>query len=128
MSDRRASIRRQARRREEDIEVNRQIFFDQPGEEPGLREKQVRSDPVAEEILQLDLDSAKNFMEYPHCIYSFTKVLPLGGRTSGDILRRCHDRAAFPLPSLEAYLQGSNLQHRGEGGEENDNSKKQAII
>ena len=66
MSDRRASIRRQARRREEDIEVNRQIFFDQPGEEPGLQEKQVQSDPVAEEILQLDLDSAKNLMEYPH--------------------------------------------------------------
>lgn len=33
------------------------IFFDQPGEEPGLREKQVQSDPVAEEILGLDLDS-----------------------------------------------------------------------
>jgi hypothetical protein len=35
------------------------IFFDQPGGEPGLREKeiQVHNDPVAEESLQLDLDS-----------------------------------------------------------------------
>lgn len=33
------------------------IFFDQPDGEPELREKQVQSDPVAEEILRLDLDS-----------------------------------------------------------------------
>jgi hypothetical protein len=33
------------------------IFFDQPGGEPGLQEKQIPSDPVAEEILRLDLDS-----------------------------------------------------------------------
>ncbi len=33
------------------------IFFDQPGGEPGLQEKQIQSDPVAEEILRLDLDS-----------------------------------------------------------------------
>lgn len=33
------------------------IFFDQPGGEPGLQEKQVQSDPMAEEILRLDLDS-----------------------------------------------------------------------
>lgn len=33
------------------------IFFDQPGGEPGLQEKQIQSDPVAEEILGLDLDS-----------------------------------------------------------------------
>lgn len=33
------------------------IFFDQPGGEPGLKEKQMQSDPVAEEILGLDLDS-----------------------------------------------------------------------
>lgn len=33
------------------------IFFDQPGGEPGLQKKQVQSDPVAEEILRLDLDS-----------------------------------------------------------------------
>jgi DNA mismatch repair protein MutS len=35
------------------------IFFDQPGGEPSLREKemQAHSDPVAEEILRLDLDS-----------------------------------------------------------------------
>jgi DNA mismatch repair protein MutS len=33
------------------------IFFDQPGGEPGLQEKEIHSDPVAEEILRLDLDS-----------------------------------------------------------------------
>jgi DNA mismatch repair protein MutS len=35
------------------------IFFNQPGGEPGLREKkmQAHSDPVAEEIQRLDLDS-----------------------------------------------------------------------
>jgi DNA mismatch repair protein MutS len=35
------------------------IFFDQPGGEPSLKEKKIQahSDPVAEEILQLDLDS-----------------------------------------------------------------------
>ncbi len=33
------------------------IFFDQPGGEPSLQEKQINSDPVAEEILGLDLDS-----------------------------------------------------------------------
>ena len=33
------------------------IFFDQPGGEPGLQEKQIPSDPVAEEIQRLDLDS-----------------------------------------------------------------------
>ena len=33
------------------------IFFDQPGGEPGLKEKQMQNDPVAEEILRLDLDS-----------------------------------------------------------------------
>jgi hypothetical protein len=35
------------------------IFFDQPGGEPGLREKemQAHNDPVSEEILRLDLDS-----------------------------------------------------------------------
>ena len=33
------------------------IFFDQPGGEPSLQEKQIPSDPVAEEILRLDLDS-----------------------------------------------------------------------
>jgi DNA mismatch repair protein MutS len=33
------------------------IFFDQPGGEPGLQEKQIHSDPVAEEIQALDLDS-----------------------------------------------------------------------
>ncbi len=33
------------------------IFFDQPGGERGLQEKQIQSDPVAEEILRLDLDS-----------------------------------------------------------------------
>jgi len=35
------------------------IFFDQPGGEPGLQEKQMQahSDPVAEDILRLDLDS-----------------------------------------------------------------------
>jgi len=33
------------------------IFFDQPGGEPSLQEKADTSDPVAEEILRLDLDS-----------------------------------------------------------------------
>jgi DNA mismatch repair protein MutS len=33
------------------------IFFDQPGGEPGLQEKQIQSDPAVEEILRLDLDS-----------------------------------------------------------------------
>jgi DNA mismatch repair protein MutS len=33
------------------------IFFDQPDGEPGLKEKQVQTSPVAEEILRLDLDS-----------------------------------------------------------------------
>jgi len=35
------------------------IFFDQPGGEPGLQEKeiQIHSDPVTEEIQRLDLDS-----------------------------------------------------------------------
>lgn len=33
------------------------IFFDQPGGEPGLQEKEIHSDPIAEEILRLDLDS-----------------------------------------------------------------------
>lgn len=33
------------------------IFFDQPGGEPGLQEKEMHNDPVAEEILRLDLDS-----------------------------------------------------------------------
>ena len=33
------------------------IFFDQPGGEPRLQEKEIQSDPVAEEILGLDLDS-----------------------------------------------------------------------
>lgn len=33
------------------------IFFDQPSGEPVLQEKQIPSDPVAEEILRLDLDS-----------------------------------------------------------------------
>jgi DNA mismatch repair protein MutS len=33
------------------------IFFDQPGRGPSLQEKQIQSDPVAEEILRLDLDS-----------------------------------------------------------------------
>ncbi len=33
------------------------IFFDQPGGEPGLKETKVEGDPVAEEILRLDLDS-----------------------------------------------------------------------
>ena len=33
------------------------IFFDQPGGEPSLQEKQIPSDPVAEKILRLDLDS-----------------------------------------------------------------------
>jgi DNA mismatch repair protein MutS len=33
------------------------IFFDKPGGEPSLQEKQMQSDPVAEEILSLDLDS-----------------------------------------------------------------------
>jgi hypothetical protein len=35
------------------------ILFDQPGGEPGLKEKemQAHSDPVAEEIQRLDLDS-----------------------------------------------------------------------
>lgn len=33
------------------------IFFDQPGGEPSLQEKQIHSDPVAEQILRLDLDS-----------------------------------------------------------------------
>jgi DNA mismatch repair protein MutS len=33
------------------------IFFDQPGEEPSLQEKQIHGDPVADEILNLDLDS-----------------------------------------------------------------------
>lgn len=33
------------------------IFFDQPGGEPGMQEKQMQSDPIAEEILGLDLDS-----------------------------------------------------------------------
>jgi DNA mismatch repair protein MutS len=33
------------------------IFFDQPGGEPGLHEKRIESDPVAKEILGLDLDS-----------------------------------------------------------------------
>jgi len=32
------------------------IFFDQPGGEPVLQEKQILSDPVAEEIQRLDLD------------------------------------------------------------------------
>jgi DNA mismatch repair protein MutS len=32
------------------------IFFDQPGGEPGLKERRIQSDPVAEEILLLDLD------------------------------------------------------------------------
>jgi DNA mismatch repair protein MutS len=33
------------------------IFFDQPGGEPSLQERQIHSDPFAEEILRLDLDS-----------------------------------------------------------------------
>ncbi len=33
------------------------IFFDQPGGEPSLQEKQIHSDPVADEILRLDLDA-----------------------------------------------------------------------
>ncbi len=33
------------------------IFFDQPSGEPRLQEKQVQGNPVAEEILRLDLDS-----------------------------------------------------------------------
>jgi len=33
------------------------IFFDQPGGEPILQEKQILNDPVAEEIQRLDLDS-----------------------------------------------------------------------
>jgi DNA mismatch repair protein MutS len=33
------------------------IFFDRPGAEQCLKEKQIESDPVAEEILELDLDS-----------------------------------------------------------------------
>ena len=33
------------------------IFFDQPGGEPGLQEKQMQNDPVADEIIGLDLDS-----------------------------------------------------------------------
>lgn len=33
------------------------IFFDQPDRGPSLQEKQIHSDPVAEEILRLDLDS-----------------------------------------------------------------------
>jgi DNA mismatch repair protein MutS len=32
------------------------IFFDHPGGEPALQEKKIQSDPVAEEILGLDLD------------------------------------------------------------------------
>ena len=33
------------------------IFFDQPDGEPGLQEKQMQNDPVADEIIGLDLDS-----------------------------------------------------------------------
>lgn len=33
------------------------IFFDQPGGEPIMQEKQILTDPVAEEIGRLDLDS-----------------------------------------------------------------------
>ena len=33
------------------------IFFDQPGGEPSLQERQIHSDPFAEELLRLDLDS-----------------------------------------------------------------------
>jgi DNA mismatch repair protein MutS len=33
------------------------IFFDQPGGEPSLKEKQMHSDPVTEAILGLDLDT-----------------------------------------------------------------------
>ncbi len=35
----------------------RLIFFDQPSGEPGLQEKKMQSNPVAEEIVGLDLDS-----------------------------------------------------------------------
>ena len=50
------------------------IFFDQPGGEPGLQEKEIHNDPVAEEILGLDLDSMTP-REAHHKLVEYQKML-----------------------------------------------------
>ena len=50
------------------------IFFDQSGGEPGLQEKEIHNDPVAEEILGLDLDSMTP-REAHHKLAEYQKML-----------------------------------------------------